>query len=82
MSPILKEQLMYNNLTVNEACGDLLELIKNYVTQHSLNFGRNCYLLNRFMGLLSHQLYLYQVKETLELSPVLWRKYKIASFYD
>lgn len=37
MSPILKEQLMYKNLTVMEACGDLLELIKNYVTQHSLN---------------------------------------------
>lgn len=44
MSPILIEQLMYNNSTVNEACGELLELIKNYVTQHSVNFGRNLLL--------------------------------------
>lgn len=53
MSPILKEQSMYNNSTVNKAYGELLELIKNYVTQHSVNFGRNCYLLNSLMAVIS-----------------------------
>lgn len=72
---------MYHNSTVNEAYGELLELIKNYVTQHSVHFGRNCYLLNRFMAVISSVVFISCQGNVSTFSRSL-KKVENASFYE